>query len=166
MCKIAGRTYVLNNERTSKVSPRTAVTPLGSTDNAITDVYIAILDRVEFVVRRIARGKGIDGIVMSIAGMISIRLAALEMAISAFVPWPGVLGKFSDRENRHMGNTSATATATLAAINALKERRRGRFVTVEGTAPRREAYRGSVHDDEKINAVELIPCQRMPKVSQ
>jgi hypothetical protein len=70
-------------------------------------------------------------------------------------------GKFSDRANRHMGNTSATATATLAAINALKERRRGRFVTVEGTAPRREAYRGSVHDDEKINAVE--PTEMLKK---
>lgn len=63
-------------------------------------------------------------------------------------------GKLSDRAYRHKGNTSATATATLAAINALKERRRGRFVAVGGTAPRRAAYRGSVHDDEKINAVE------------
>jgi hypothetical protein len=53
-----------------------------------------------------------------------------------------------------MGNTSATATATLAAINILKERRRGRFVAVGGTEPRRAAYRGSVHDDEKTNVVE------------
>ena len=124
--------------------------------------------------RRIACGKGIDGIVMSIAGMISIRLAALEMAISAFFPWSGVLyisnrldsgsvkrknrrvltGKLSDKANRHRGNTSTTAMATLAAINALKERRRGRFVAVGGTAPRRAAYRGSVHDDEKTKAVE------------
>ena len=63
-------------------------------------------------------------------------------------------GKLSDRANIHNGNTRATTTATLAVINILKERRRGRFVAVGGTEPRRAAYRGSVQDDEKTNAVE------------
>jgi hypothetical protein len=45
--------------------------------------------------------------------------------------------------------------ATLAAINVLKERRRRRFVEVVGD-PRRDAYKGIVHADEKTNAVEAI----------
>jgi hypothetical protein len=73
--------------------------------------------------------------------------------------------------------------ATLAVINVLKENRRRRFVATGGAgiAPRREAYRGIVHDDVKRNAVvavgygkemgivmknvnetQLIPCQRTP----
>ena len=46
--------------------------------------------------------------------------------------------------------------ATLVAIRVLKEKRRRRFVAVAGVEPRRDAYRGIVHDDEKINAVVAI----------
>jgi hypothetical protein len=61
-----------------------------------------------------------------------------------------------DEANTHKGSTSATVIAILAAINALKERRRRRFVVVGGTEPRRDAYKGTVHDDEKTNAVVAI----------
>jgi hypothetical protein len=60
-----------------------------------------------------------------------------------------------DDANTHKGSTSATVIATLAAINVLKERRRRRFVEVVGDA-RRDAYKGTVHADEKTNAVEAI----------
>lgn len=64
-------------------------------------------------------------------------------------------GPLDDDANTHKGSTSATAIATLAAINVLKERRRRRFVVVEA-GPRRDAYKGIVHDDEKTNAVEAF----------
>jgi hypothetical protein len=64
-------------------------------------------------------------------------------------------GPLDDDANTHRGSTSATVIATLAAINVLKERRRRRFVVVIGS-PRRDAYKGIVHDDEKTNAVEAI----------
>ena len=65
-------------------------------------------------------------------------------------------GALDEEANRHRGNTSATVIVTLAAINTLKERRRGRFIAAGGSEPLRDAYRGRVHDDEKINAVEAI----------
>jgi hypothetical protein len=64
-------------------------------------------------------------------------------------------GPLYDDANIHKGSTSATVIATLAAINVLKERRRRRFVVVV-VDPRRDAYKGIVHDDEKTNAVEAI----------
>jgi len=63
-------------------------------------------------------------------------------------------GSLDDEANTHKGSTSAMAIATLTAIRILKERRRRRFVVIGGPEPRREAYRGSVHDDEKTNAME------------
>lgn len=112
---------------------------------------------------RRARGKGVGGTVMSIAGMVRIRLAALDIDINAVTPCSEVAGLLDDDANTHKGSTSATVIATLAAINILKERRRRRFVVVVGgTEPRRDAYKGIVHDDEKTNAVEVIPCQRTP----
>lgn len=89
-----------------------------------------------------------------------------------------------DEANTTKGRTSATVIATLETIRVLKEERRRRFVVVAGAEPRRDAYRGMVHDDEKINAVvaigygkknallqmlgktQLIPCQRTPGLSQ
>ncbi len=66
-------------------------------------------------------------------------------------------GPLGDDPKTHKGSTSATVIATLAAIRILNERRRRRFVVVVGgTEPRRDAYKGIVHDDEKINAVEAI----------
>ena len=62
-------------------------------------------------------------------------------------------GPLDDDANTHKGSTSTTVIATLAAINVLKERRRRRFVVVV-VDPRRDAYKGIVHDDEKTNAVE------------
>lgn len=64
-------------------------------------------------------------------------------------------GPSDDDANTHKGSTSATVIPTLAAINVLKERRRRRFGMVVGD-PRRDAYKGIVHDDEKMNAVEAI----------
>jgi hypothetical protein len=64
-------------------------------------------------------------------------------------------GPLDDDANTHKGRTSATVIATLAAINVLKERRRRRFIAVVG-GPRRDAYKGIVHDDENTNAVEAI----------
>ena len=65
-------------------------------------------------------------------------------------------GLLDDEANTNKGRTSTTAIATLAAIRVLKEKRRRRFVAVGGVEPRRDAYRGMVHDDEKINAVAAI----------
>jgi hypothetical protein len=151
---------VLNNERTSKRSPRTTVALLGNTESPVVIMYMMILDIDEFT-RRIAYGKGVGGTVMSIAGMVSIRLAALDIDMTAITPCSAMLGPLDDDANTHKGSTSATVIATLAAINVLKERRRRRFVVVVG-APRRDAYKGTVHEDEKTNAVEVIPCQRTP----
>lgn len=94
-------------------------------------------------------------------------------------------GSLENDANTHKGSTSTTAIATLAAINVLKERRRRRLMIMRGIEPRRDAYRGIVHDDEKTNAVDaigsgkkrrtatetrvhtqLIPCQRTPGFSQ
>jgi hypothetical protein len=69
----------------------------------------------------------------------------------------GVLtGLLDDEANTTKGKTSTTAIVTLAAIRVLKEKRRRRFVAIGGVEPRRDAYRGIVHDDEKINAVAAI----------
>jgi len=65
-------------------------------------------------------------------------------------------GLLDDEANTTKGRTSATVIATLATIRVLKEKRRRRFVVVAGVEPRRDAYRGIVHDDEKINAVVAI----------
>jgi hypothetical protein len=61
-----------------------------------------------------------------------------------------------DVENRHRGKTSATVTEILAVINTLKERRRGRFVTAGGSEALWDAYRGRVHEDEKMNAIDAV----------
>jgi hypothetical protein len=71
-----------------------------------------------------------------------------------------------DEANTTKGKTSATAIATLAAIRVLKEKRRRRFVAIEGIEPRRDAYRGIVHDDEKINAVAAIGYDKKTAVLQ
>lgn len=134
-------------------------------------MYMVILDIDRFM-RRIAYGEGVGGTVMSIAGMVSIRLAALDIDMTAINPCSEMscfrsvniviktdtrmlTGPLDDDANTHKGNTSATVIATLAAISVLKERRRRRFVVVEG-GPRRDAYKGIVHDDEKTNAVEAF----------
>jgi hypothetical protein len=44
-----------------------------------------ILYKEEFT-RRVAYGKGVGGTVMSIAGMVSIRLAALDIDMTAITP--------------------------------------------------------------------------------
>jgi hypothetical protein len=64
-------------------------------------------------------------------------------------------GPLDDDAKTHKGSTSAMVIATLAAINVLKEQQRRRFVEVVGD-PRRDAYKGIVHADEKTNAVEAI----------
>jgi NADP-dependent 3-hydroxy acid dehydrogenase YdfG len=61
-----------------------------------------------------------------------------------------------DVENRQRGKTRATVTETLAVINTLKERRRGRFVTAGGSEALWDAYRGRVHEAEKMNAIEAV----------
>lgn len=76
---------MLNNERTSKRSPRTTVALLGKTESPVVIMYMMILDIDEFT-RRIAYGKGVGGTVMSIAGMVSIRLAALDIDMIAITP--------------------------------------------------------------------------------
>jgi len=96
--------------------------------------------------------------------MVSIRLAALDIDMTAITPRSEMLGPLDDDANTHKGSTSAAVIATLAAINVLKERRRRRFVVVVED-PRRDAYKGIVHDDENTNAAEVIPCQRTPGFS-
>jgi hypothetical protein len=76
---------VLNNDRTSKRSPRTMVAPLGNTESPVVIMYMMILNIDEFA-RRIAYGKGVGGTVMSIAGMVSIRLAALDIDMTTITP--------------------------------------------------------------------------------
>ena len=77
---------MLNNDRTSKRSPRTTVALLGNTDSPDVIMYMMILDRDEFT-RRVANGKGVGGTVMSIAGIVSIRLAALDIDMTAITPF-------------------------------------------------------------------------------
>ena len=77
---------MLNNDRTSKRSPRTTVALLGNTESPIVIMYMMILDIDEFT-RRGANGKGVGGTVMSIAGMVSIRLAALDIDMTAITPF-------------------------------------------------------------------------------
>ena len=45
-----------------------------------------ILDTLVAFVRRSANGKGVGGTVMSMAGMVSIRLAALDIDMSVVTP--------------------------------------------------------------------------------
>jgi len=126
----------------------------------VTTVMI-ILDIVEFVWRMLP-GKERGGMVISIAGIVRIRLTALDMATSGIAPCLEELGRLENEANIHKGRTSATVIATLAVINVLKEKRRRRFVAAGGVEPRSDAYRGIVQDDEKTNAVVVIPCQRIP----
>lgn len=76
---------MLNNERASKRSPRTTVAVLGNTESAMVTIYMIILDIVGLVWRT-AHGKGVGGIVMSIAGIVSKRLAALDIDMSVIAP--------------------------------------------------------------------------------
>ena len=76
---------MLNNDRTSKRSPRTTVALLGNTESPVVIAYMMILYKEEFT-RRVAYGKGVGGTVMSIAGMVSIRLAALDIDMTAITP--------------------------------------------------------------------------------
>lgn len=76
---------MLNNDRTSKRSPRTTVAPLGNTESPVVIMYTRILD-IDGFTRRIAYGKGVGGAVMSIAGTVSIRLAALDIDMTAVTP--------------------------------------------------------------------------------
>lgn len=76
---------MLDNDRTSKRSPRTTVAPLGNTESPVVIMYMIILD-IDGFTRRIAYGKGVGGTVMSIAGMVSIRLAALDIDMTAITP--------------------------------------------------------------------------------
>jgi hypothetical protein len=86
---LPGRTYVLNNDRISKRSPSTTVAPLGNTESPVVIAYMIILDIFGFK-RRTAYGKGVGGTVMSIAGIVSIRLVALDIDMSAITPCSGL----------------------------------------------------------------------------
>ena len=77
---------MLNNDRTSKRSPRTTVALLGNTESPVVTVYMMTLN-IDELMRRGAYGKGVGGTVMSIAGMVSIRLAALDIDITAITPF-------------------------------------------------------------------------------
>jgi len=156
---------VLNNERTRQRSKKTTIAFLGNTESVVVTTYIIILNIDEFV-RRTVLGKERGGIVMSTAGTVSIRLAALDMATSGITPRSEELGRLEYEANIHKGKTSATVIAILAAINVLKEKRRRRFVAAGGVEPRIDAYREIVHDDEKTNAEVVIPCQRTPGLCQ
>ena len=65
-------------------------------------------------------------------------------------------GRLEDGANIHNGRTSAAVIAILAATNVRKEKRRRRFVAAGGVELLRDAYRGTVHDDEKTNAAVAI----------
>lgn len=76
---------MLNSERKRQRSQRTTIAFLGSIESVMVTMYMIILDIVELV-RRAVLGNGIGGMVMSIAGIVSIRLAALDRAVSTLVP--------------------------------------------------------------------------------
>jgi hypothetical protein len=76
--------YVLNSERTSKTSPRTTLAFWGSNESAVVTTYTINLDLVRFVAPRPAQDRNVGGTVISIAGMVSMRLAALDIAMSVF----------------------------------------------------------------------------------
>ena len=76
---------MLNSKRTRQRSQRTTIAFLGSIESVRVTTYMIILDIVE-VVRRTVLGNVRGGMVISIAGMVSIRLAALDMTVSATAP--------------------------------------------------------------------------------
>lgn len=82
--------YELNNERTRQRSKRTTVAFLGNNESVVATTYMIILEAVEFV-RRTVLGKERGGMVISIAGIVSIRLAALDSAMSGIAPCFGVV---------------------------------------------------------------------------
>jgi hypothetical protein len=82
---LPGRMYELNNERTRQRSKRTTVAFLGNIESVVATTYMIILDIVELV-RRTVLGKKGGGMVISIAGIVSIRLAALDRAMSGIAP--------------------------------------------------------------------------------
>jgi hypothetical protein len=84
-----GRMYELNNERTRQRSKRTPIAFLGTIESVVATRYMTILDAVGFV-RRTVLGKERGGMVISIAGIVSIRLAALDSAMSGIAPCAGV----------------------------------------------------------------------------
>ena len=61
------------------------VAPLGNIESPVVITYMIILDMFGFK-RRTAYGKGVGGTVMSIAGIVSIRLVALDIEMSAIIP--------------------------------------------------------------------------------
>lgn len=76
---------MLNSERKRQISQRTTIAFLDSIESVMVTMYMIILDRVDLV-RRAVLGNGIGGMVMSIAGIVSIRLAAVDIAVSTIVP--------------------------------------------------------------------------------
>jgi hypothetical protein len=80
---------VLNSKRTRQRSQRTTIAFLGSIESVRVTTYMIILDIVE-VVRRNVLGNVRGGMVISTAGIVSIRLAALDIAVSAIVPFSDV----------------------------------------------------------------------------
>ena len=82
---------MLNSERISRTSPRTTLAPFGSNESAVITTYMITLEIVRLVTLRPAHGRDIGGAVISIAGMVSTRLAALDIAMMAFSRCSGIL---------------------------------------------------------------------------
>jgi hypothetical protein len=82
---------VLNSERISRISPRTMLAPFGSNESTAVTTYMITLEIVRLVNPRPAYGRDIGGAVISIVGMVSTRLAALDMAMITFSRCSGIL---------------------------------------------------------------------------
>jgi len=82
---IPGRTYVLNSERIRQRSQRTKIAFLGSIESVMVTTNMIILDIVDLL-RRAVLGNERGGMVIRMAGIVSRRLAALDIAVSAIVP--------------------------------------------------------------------------------
>lgn len=76
---------MLDSERIRQRSQRTTIAFLGSIESVMVTKYMIILDTVDLL-RRAVPGNERGGMVIRMAGIVSKRLAALDIAVSAIVP--------------------------------------------------------------------------------
>lgn len=73
-----GRTYVLKKASTNTTSLTTFTTPTGPAAKHTVTMYNKAFDTGKLVLRRIKRGRGRDGVVMTMEGMVRAKVKALR----------------------------------------------------------------------------------------
>jgi len=171
MCRRAGRKYVLERAQTIRMSLSTRDTWVGTRERRATARKIRTLDMENATVRRMRSGMGSEGDVTRIEGIPSSRVMAFNDAImgrscDTGMSWDNASG-FGEAAKKTKGRMRPTATATDNIESVLKERDIELLaVEMGGVLPFKEAYKESVGDDVKAKAVAVIPCQKIPSLSQ